>query len=163
VHVRYTDYQVNLFAILYRVDRLIAETPDAQIFLATDNVQIKKLFEATYPSVLSTEHWYPEPGRRLHANQACPDKLENAIEALVDIYVLAACDWVVIDSSSSFSYLVKLLSEAPVGRIYDMELWGKPRASLRGWLWRTAFRIRWFTWGLDLVRWTRQVGRKIAG
>jgi hypothetical protein len=119
VHVRWADLRVRLPAILDGLSELVDRDPSLQVFLATDNSEIKNLFEETYPRLITTPHWYPKPGDHVHQNRACPDRFENGVEALRDLYLLGECDALVLDTTSSFAYLAKLLSRAPASAIVD--------------------------------------------
>ena len=57
--------------------------------------------------------------QRIHQSRACPDRLQNGVEALVDLYLHAECDYLVGDSTSAFAKVAGLLSAAPASRRYD--------------------------------------------
>jgi hypothetical protein len=126
VHVRYTDRQARLQALLRRVDALQRRAPHLQVFLATDNARVLELFERRYRNVVTVPHRYAESEKQLHGQADSPDRRQDGIEALVDLYALAECDHLVVDTSSSFSYLATLLSRAPRSRIDDVNPF-KPR------------------------------------
>jgi hypothetical protein len=123
VHVRLSDRQVRVRAILDQLDALLNREPDLGIFAATDNSEVLAILERRYPAVVTTSHWYPAPGQPLHDNPACPDRLESAIEALVDLYLLGSCDYLVADTTTSFARIAGLLMAAPDREIIDV----KPR------------------------------------
>ena len=130
--------------MLNKLDMLMKTEPELQIFVATDNLMVKKLFEGKYKSVIATQHWYPTPGSRIHQNPSCPDQLENGIEALVDLYVLAECDYLIIDTSSMFSYLAALLTHAPDSNIFNVnpiERGGKGYTITKRIIWRLMYRL----------------------
>ena len=120
VHARYGDRRVRLGAIVDHVDTLVARQPGLRIFLATDNIAVKEHFERRYAATVTTPHWYPRPGDSAHQNRDCPDRAENAVEALVDLYLLASCEWLVVDTTSSFSRIAEALSQAAAARIFDV-------------------------------------------
>ena len=66
VHVRYSDYRVRLLAIIKQLNAALKKEPDAQIFLATDNIEIQKMFERSYRGIITTPHWYANPGKPIH-------------------------------------------------------------------------------------------------
>src|SRR5882762_4960499 len=103
VHIRYSDYHVRIFAIIKQLNALLKRKRDLQVFLATDNIEIKKMFERNFPGVVSTSHWYAKPGAPIHVDRARPDRTETAIEALIDLYLLAGCDHLIFDGASSFA------------------------------------------------------------
>jgi hypothetical protein len=157
VHVRYTDYRASLGAILWRLRWLLRCEPGLQPFLATDNERIKRLFETAFPSVITAPHWYPaKAGRSLHRSRERPDPTERGAEALVDLYLLAACDYLIVDPGSSFGRVAMLLSQAPAARLFSVV----NRSDLPPLLHRWSYRLmhRWgyplwlhsgvFDWGL---------------
>jgi hypothetical protein len=151
VHVRYSDHRARLLAILNKLNRLINLNPGLQIFLATDNIQIKQMFEENYPGLITTQHWYPKPGSRIHDNRACPDRLASGVESLIDLYLLAECDYLIIDSSSTFSYMASLLTIAPESNVYDLKRGDKLTPLLRRMTWRTMQRLGLYSWGLNIL------------
>jgi hypothetical protein len=151
VHVRYSDHRVNIWSIIRKLNSLLRLVPGLQIFLATDNVQIKRMFEENFHGVISTPHWYPEPGSRLHDNRRCPEPQESGIEALVDLYLLAECDYLIIDSSSTFSELANLLSAAPASNVYDLKRGDKLTPFMRRMTWKAMLRLGLFSWGLNIA------------
>ncbi len=151
VHIRYTDHRAGLLSILDKLNTLLRLEPGLQVFLATDNIQIKKLFEENYPGVITTPHWYPNPGSRIHNNRACPDSLTSGIESLVDLYLLAECDYLIIDTSSTFSYVAMLLAKAPNSNVYNLATGEKLTPGIRYWSWRLMLKLRLYSWGLSTL------------
>ena len=131
VHVRYSDYRVRLFAIIRQLNALLKREPDLQIFLATDNAEVKKMFEDNFQGVVSTPHWYAQPGSPIHVDRTRPDRAETAIEALIDLYLLANCDHLIFDGSSSFGWVANLLSPAPAHNKLDVDPGGHGRKKRR--------------------------------
>jgi hypothetical protein len=122
VHVRLSDSSERgrLKATRKAVNRLLRKRPGLQIFLSTDNSSVRETFERNYWDVVSTPHWYPEPGLPVHLSCEPSDRLRGASDALVDLYLLAACDALVIDSGSSFARVAALLGDVPPERIEDV-------------------------------------------
>lgn len=150
VHVRYTDHRARLWSILNRLNNLLKQEPELQIFLATDNIQIKKLFDGKYQGVITTQHWYPAPGLKIHQNPSCPDRLENGIEALIDLYLLAECHYLIIDTSSIFSYVAALLTNAPDSNIFNInsrDRGGKRSHRRLHIIWRLMLGLGLLSWG----------------
>ena len=151
IHVRFTDKTVLLPKILTKLHELLKRMPNLQIFLATDNLEIKKTFEQKYRNVITTPHWYSKAGIPIHGNQDCPDPTESCIEALIDLYLLAECDYLIIDSTSSFSYMTKLLSEAPDSCIFDVKPREKPLLRLQKFNKRLRTKLRSLIFGPALL------------
>lgn len=152
VHVRYTDHRTNLWTTLKKLNALLRREPGLQIFLATDNLQIKNMFEENYPNVITTPHSYPTPGLRLHEDKNSPSRTENGFEALVDLYLLAECDYLIIDTSSSFSYIAKLLTKAPVSNVINVRRRGKRGRRARRLTHWFMLKLGLFSWGLGMLR-----------
>ena len=150
VHVRYSDHRACLWATLKKLNTLLKHEPELQVFLSTDNIQIKNMFEDIYPLVITAPHWYSTPGLRLHGREDCPDLIKSGIEAVVDLYLLAECDYLIIDTSSSFSYIAELLTIAPDSNIFDVKRRGKLPVPFRRLNWRLMFRLGMFSWGLNI-------------
>ncbi len=49
-----------------------------------------------------------------------PSKKQSGIDALIDIYLLAECDYFIYNSRSSFSYIASILSKASKENKYDL-------------------------------------------
>jgi hypothetical protein len=132
VHVRCTDNQGDQFnrkklPSLDRypaiIEKLLKEIPEARIFLATDNEEILKSYQEKYPDVIATDKWFPgRKGKRLHGHGACPDRIHNGIEALVDMQLLAECDYFVFSSKPTFARVAKMRSKAKESNIFDVEV-----------------------------------------
>ena len=152
IHVRFSDYRVRIVAIIKHLNALLKRECDLQIFLATDNVEIKKMFERNYPGVVTTPHWYGNPGRPIHNSSANLNRTENAIEALIDIYLLAECNHLIYDGSSSFSQLASLLSSAPAHQKVDVAAGqSKGNRRVRGTITRMLRRVRFSSWAFRLL------------
>lgn len=170
VHLRYSDYRVRIMAIIKQLNALLERERDLQIFLATDNIEIKRLFESNYPRVITTPHWYADPGWPIHYKRASSDRTEFwsadptqdnrpsrdctelAIEALLDLYLLAECSYLIVDESSSFSELASLLSSAPDGNKIDVATRGKgDRRIRRAAVTRIMRRVRFSSWAFRLL------------
>jgi hypothetical protein len=114
-----------------------------QIFLATDNIEINEMFQDKYQRVISTQKWYPTSGRSMHHNLKSPDRFKHGIEALVDMYLLAECDYLILDESSSFSYLASLLTEDSGSKIFNVQRAGWLPPRLRRTIWLSMIRLKW--------------------
>jgi hypothetical protein len=120
VHVRFSDRRVDLETIRRRLAAVVRREPAARIFLSTDNAEVKALFEQAYPRVVTAPHWYPPAGTPAHRHRDCPDRSRNGVDALVDLNLLADCDYLIGDTTSSFARVAVLLSRAPSARITDV-------------------------------------------
>jgi hypothetical protein len=153
VHIRYSDYRVRIFAIIRRLNALMKLKPHLRLFLATDNIEVKKMFETCYPGVLTTPHWYGDPGRAIHTSAARPNCTETAIESLVDMYLLAECDHLIYDASSSFSEVASMLSRAPAHHRIDVSTGThrKGNRRVRGTITRWMRKARFFSWAFRVL------------
>ena len=164
VHVRYTDLRSNLWTILKTLNALLKRVPDLQIFLATDSLLVRAVFEENYPAVVTTPHWYaPAPGVAIHYNEHRPDAMESGVEALVDLYLLAECDYLIIDTHSTFAYVAKLLAKAPDSSILDV--WDGKISSVRSrkLTYRLMVRLGLYSWGLRPISFLVRIQRLLQG
>ena len=121
VHVRATDESFRVrsapavIEYLKAVKKITRQGEAKMIFLATDNRAVQDLFCKKFGAdqVLWTEKWLPDPGVALHLANECPDRLQSARDALVDIFLLASADYLVTLANSSFSIIARMFSEVP--------------------------------------------------
>lgn len=127
VHIRYTDNRrdITRFRGITRFTKIIDELRrrdgDLKIFLATDNKAVERSIIDRYGNVITSEKWFPQEGKVMHQSEDCPDRFQNALEALADMYMLAMCKYLVFASGSSFSYISSLLSETPQQNLFDVD------------------------------------------
>ncbi|HEU5075948.1 MAG TPA: nodulation protein NodZ [Polyangiaceae bacterium] len=82
-----------------RIAELQARAPERGVFLATDSPAVVEEFGARYRNFYHTEKWYPPIGSgSMHQNADCPDRFQNGVEALVDIFLLARCSSLLVCS-----------------------------------------------------------------
>jgi hypothetical protein len=142
VHVRKTDERgavnrhMELDTLFSLLDPLLDKREAPGVFLATDNLDVEQALLGRYPHVVTSNKWFGRPGDPLHFNKNVLDRTQVAIEALVDIYLLAACDWLIHPAESSFSRVAALLGDIPQGRIYSVPPGSANwRRRLRAWQW----------------------------
>ena len=144
IHVRHTDKRTNLRQIKARLAACHRQFPEASIFLATDNAKVEQEFRRDYPGMLTAPKWYPTSGR-LHGREECPDRLQNLAEALIDLYLLAGCEHLIINGSSSLGYLAQVVGYTPPRRVIDV----RSGHQLPPWLREAALSIYSFArWGV---------------
>lgn len=121
VHIRHTDRKINLAKYERYLRRFLKRCPDAHIFLATDNQQVCRDYQKRFKNVFSTPKWFPKGMASMHQNINCPDKVANGIEALVDMYLLAKCDYLIYSGHSTFSFISRILSNAQPKNVVDID------------------------------------------
>lgn len=121
VHVRHTDQTTNLGKLERAAEAHRRRMPDAAIFLATDNRQVEESYRRKFGRVITTPKWFPPEGATMHQSEHCADPVENGVEALVDMYLLARCDALVYASRSTFSEISRLVSDIPPNRVTDID------------------------------------------
>ena len=121
LHIRHTDLRTDLAKYERVLGRFLERSPDAHIFLATDNRQVSEDYHKRFKRVISTPKWFPDGMASMHQNISCPDKIANGVEALVDMYLLADCDYLIYPGSSTFSCISRLLSNMPPEKVVDVE------------------------------------------
>ena len=123
VHVRYTDMKIPLDKLLAQVQVVAQRRRDPVIFLATDAEEVVHQFKAKFSRLVTTSKWFPPEGQRLHQNWSqCPNRHQNGVEALTDLWLLSECHSLVFSSKSSFGYVASLLSQAGDHNIFDVQL-----------------------------------------
>jgi hypothetical protein len=121
LHIRYSDRQTDLSRYERPLLQFLQYSPKAYIFLATDNRHISEEYHNRFNNVFSTLKWFPHGMSSMHYNKSCPDRVVNGIEALVDMYLLASCDYLIYSGYSTFSWISRLLSDIPSERIVDID------------------------------------------
>jgi hypothetical protein len=154
IHVRFTDRRTQLWTIVKKLDALLEGEPDLQIFLATDNVYIKNIFQDIYANVFTTQQIYPKSGMSMHHDEECQDRTTHGIEALIDLYLLAECTYLIIDRSSSFSYIASLLTSTASFNIVNIQSDHKKnwvRRRIERSIWLAAVRLGLFSGYLRIL------------
>lgn len=113
VHIRYTDMKSPINLIYQKIEEVIKKVKTVKLFVCTDNFSVSQEFKKRYPDAIMTDKWYPKDGTHMHQNPTCPDRTQNGIEALVDMYLLAECDYLIFDSESTFGLVSYLISDVP--------------------------------------------------
>jgi hypothetical protein len=68
------------------------------------------------------------------------------------VYLLAECEYLIVDTSSSFSRVASLLTSAPPSNVFDVKRGGKPRPLRREVIWRLWLELGLFAWGPRMLR-----------
>ncbi len=123
VHVRNSDLSFSVEKILSYTDRIVARRRSCKVFLATDNIDTLHQARERYGAdrLLATEKRFPALGRPIHLATEREDQLQTTREALVDLYLLGACDWLVGDWRSTFAYVAGLLFDGPRSRVRNFD------------------------------------------
>ena len=121
VHVRHTDNELAYFAkwnrgvavekIITALDQTLKKEKDAGIFVSTDNQKILEGMKEKYENVVFLDKFFdPEDFKPIHLSRNCTKKEEMAKEALIDMCLLARCDYLIYSSKSTFANTAVLLS-----------------------------------------------------
>jgi flagellar biosynthesis regulator FlaF len=103
VHIRFTDRKIPLDKVQAKLRRRLRQMPDASIFLATDNADVQATIAAEFKNVFFTSKFLDAAGNRLHHPDSTVDKLAEAENAIVDIWMLSQCDHLIHSRHSTFS------------------------------------------------------------
>src|SRR6478609_8277735 len=133
VHIRYTDRKVSLRRIMSEVARLRKRMPDAPIFLATDNERVQAIFRAKVDNVFVIEKKLGDDANPLHERAPAENALHEAENALIDMWALAGCDWIIHSRHSTFSVTAALIGRIPRTRQRDIDRWN-PRVVAKRWI-----------------------------
>lgn len=137
VHIRYTDRKVSLPRIFRETDRLRKRMPQAPIFLATDNQSVQDRFRDRYSGVVVIEKVLGDDANSLHEHVVLDDPLHEAENALIDMWALSRCDWLVHSRHSTFSVAAALIGGIPRSQQRDIDRLN-PRVVLKRWVQRWA-------------------------
>lgn len=121
VHIRYTDRKIPLDKVREMLTRRLKEKPGASIFLATDNAEVQNAMTTEFDNVFHTSKHLDEAGNRLHHPNAIFDKVREAENALLDIWLLAQCDHLIHSRHSTFSETAAILGRLDGPRRDDVD------------------------------------------
>ncbi len=123
VHIRNSDLSFSVRKTFHSIDKVVTRHPSCKIFLATDSIETLEQARQRWGAerLLATEKWFPAPGQPIHLSTEPEQRLRAAREALVDLYLLGACDWLVGDWRSTFGYVAALLFEGPRSRVRNLD------------------------------------------
>ncbi|MEL7142572.1 MAG: hypothetical protein AAGL08_10190 [Cyanobacteria bacterium J06573_11] len=121
IHIRQSDKSVSYGWYKKALAEHVGRYPDAHIFLATDNRNVEREINELYENVIVLDKWLPMPGVAVHKNTECPDLEEHAVTALLDICLLATCDYLIFSRTTSFGRLASYISTQPVSQHFDIE------------------------------------------
>lgn len=110
VHMRYTDRKISLRKYQTAIDRVLKLSPASSIFLASDSKEATKWLVSKYDRVFTAQKWMPNDGGPIHHSEDPTDRNRMAREALIDIYLLAKCDYLIYPSNSTFSFISHCLN-----------------------------------------------------
>lgn len=133
VHIRYTDRKVSLDRIIAEVTGLRSRMPEAQIFLATDNQGVRDLFCDRFAGVFCIDKAFGDDDTSLHEGVVVADPQREAENALVDMWALARCDWLVHSRHSTFSVAAALIGGIPRSRQRDIDR-RNPQVVVKRWI-----------------------------
>lgn len=154
IHIRMSDKAISLPWYKQALSEQLARSPQAHIFLATDNRDVEQEIREQYPNVITLDKWLPEPGVRAHRNTDCPDLEEHAVTALLDIGLLASCDYLVYSRTTSFGRLASYISKAPEHQHFDIQLYNdRRRKGIGERIGAVRDKVkRYYSYGLALLR-----------
>jgi hypothetical protein len=117
-HIRYTDNRlffpayVRLPQFQQALQTLQRREPDAAVFLCTDSKTVERKMKNMFPGIVTYPKHFPKGFyRNLHYGKTV-SKDQMLEEAIIDLYALASCDYVV-GSDSSLSKIAFFLSACP--------------------------------------------------
>lgn len=120
-HLRYTDMAGPLDKVKAELARLRARMPQAPIFLATDSLEAQEDIRADFGNLHVTEKYLPEDGGRLHLLHDSVDPVVEAENAMIDMWALARCDWLIYSRNSTFSGSSALIGGLPADRLVNVD------------------------------------------
>jgi hypothetical protein len=121
VHIRYTDRKIPLHKIKDALRKRLRETPGAAIFLATDNGEVQEEMKAEFSGIHLIPKYLPEDGSRLHWPTSEIEKVREAENALIDMWLLSRCDHLIYSRHSTFSVTSSYLGKMRPGQMDDVD------------------------------------------
>ena len=118
IHIRRSDKAISYSWYQKALASYVARYPEAHIFLATDNRDVEAEISSRYSNVSMVDKWLPAPGVRAHGNRDCPNLKEHAVEALLDLFLLASCNYLIYS---------RTISHAPIGNHFDIQIYNDQR------------------------------------
>jgi hypothetical protein len=102
-----------------QVDGFLKQTPESNIFVCTDCYAVIEAFKARYQDkVVYTEKEYPPIGTgAMHSTDGDADRLRSAEEAVLDIWLLSKCGYVIGSKSFFTGFALKLNAAIPRNNI----------------------------------------------
>lgn len=112
VHIRYTDKKSNIYPMLRKLDDVVKRNQSSKIFLASDNKMIIDRIKSKYQNVITFDKWLPDDNSPMHSMSTNnPARVQHGYDTLIEIYSLSRCKELILDTDSSFDYIVQLLSD----------------------------------------------------
>lgn len=121
VHIRYTDRKIPLHRVRACLHRRLAQTPEAQIFLATDSAEVQAQMQAEFPNIHHIPKYLAADGSRLHWPTSEVAKLHEAENALIDMWQLGRCDHLIYSRHSTFSVTSSYLGRMGAAQLDDVD------------------------------------------
>lgn len=133
VHIRFTDRKVPLAKIERALTRLRERSPASDIFLATDSAEAQAYIAARFKRVFTIDKQLAGDGGALHyAGTQMSDPLREAENAVIDMFALAECDWLIHSRHSTFSVAASLIGGIPAKRQIDVDRFN-PKVVVKRW------------------------------
>ena len=122
LHIRYTDRKISLKKVKKALRNRLLVTPNAKIFLATDNAAVQSEIRSEFENVFTIDKYLPNDGSRLHWPTSDIKKIREAENALIDMWVLSRCEYLIYSRHSTFSVTSSYLGGIPENRLYDVDM-----------------------------------------
>lgn len=124
VHIRFTDRKVPLEKIEHGIRTMRARLPQSDIFLATDSSEARQFILARFDRVFENRKEFSASGLALHGSAAnFADPQIEAENAVIDMFALANCDWLVHSRHSTYSVAASLIGNIPATHQIDVDRW----------------------------------------
>ena len=127
IHVRQSDIKIGIHKYKKAIDDFLEKNPGSALFVATDNSEIEINLKERYGRIITINKWLPKPGEKIHGNPQCPDLSRHAVESLIDLYVLAQCNYIIYSRRTSFGRTAVLMSDLPANKCFDIDIYEDQR------------------------------------
>ncbi|MBM3247252.1 hypothetical protein FJZ17_01775 [Candidatus Pacearchaeota archaeon] len=125
IHIRYTDNSLEIgrnYPDLEKYNRVVKNLLGGKpgLFLATDNKKILENYKSGYSSLTYFEKSFSKQEEQsIHYSREL-DKNKVLIEAVMDLFLLASCDYLIYSGDSSFSIIALALSDINRPNYFDV-------------------------------------------
>jgi hypothetical protein len=136
VHVRYgsdarSGQRVPMEVYEAHLAGLLRCYPDAGIFLAADQAAAVAHLRAKFPRVTTLAKVLPASGESLHISADVKDRAQSFRNALMDIWLLGECDFLLFPAESSFGTVAGCIGRSRLRHTYPLSSNSRWRTPLR--------------------------------
>ena len=116
-----TDKYIGIEKYIKLMKQFKDYLPQVKFFLSTDNQEVQNFLTPKYGDlIVNTEKWFPEANQPIHIIKAKTKPQQVAREALMDMFLLSQCGFLIYPHNSSFSQISRIFSSLPRWKVYPL-------------------------------------------